>query len=144
MDEANSVSELFTAYRYWVGLGVPLAIVVIGVVGKKIARGPNWARTDFYVGSELSLAGVSGALVNFADLLKSDKVMNLLWKKLIGGNVAIAVFGLICFYIALSFHQDYGAHSPTTSNKKQLFFLLGVSNVIGLATLVGALLLMPP
>lgn len=143
MDAGQNITGLFTEYRYAVGLIVPLCIVIFGVLGKKIARGPKWMREDFYVGSEMTLAGVADSLVNIFDLLKPDKTIGLLEKKLIGGNIAIVIFGLICFYVALSLHQDFGPSSGK-STKKQLFFLLLVSNVIGLATLIGALLLMSP
>jgi hypothetical protein len=59
-----TITVMFTAYRYCVGLIVPLVMSAIGVLGKKVARGPGWMWEDFYVGTELTLTGVSGALVN--------------------------------------------------------------------------------
>jgi hypothetical protein len=140
---SQGTTTIWTTYRYQVGLIVPLVTLAIGIVGKKIARGAGWERTDFYIGTELSLAGVSGALVNLFDLLKEDRTIGLLERKLLGGNVAIVLLGLLLFYIALSLHQDFGP-STGKSTKKQLFFLLGISNLVGLFTLIGALLLMAP
>jgi hypothetical protein len=143
MQESQDIASLMTAYRYVVGVAVPLVTLLIGIVGKKTARGPSWERTDFYVGTEITLAGVSGALVNIFDLLKPDRPIGLLQRKLVGGNIAIVLLGLLLFYVTLSLHQDFGPSSGK-SIKKQLFFLLGLSNTVGLATLLGALMLMAP
>jgi len=135
---------MFTAYRYCVGLIVPLVMSAIGVLGKKVARGPGWMWEDFYIGTELTLTGVSGALVNLFEFLKPERVtLSLFEKKLLGGNIAIAIMGLLLYYLTLSLRQDFGPASGK-SKGKQLFFMLGVSNVIGLGMLFGALLLMAP
>lgn len=143
MSGSQDITAILTTYRFEVGILVPVVTLLIGIVGKKIARGPSWERTDFYIGTELTLAGVSGSLVNLFDLLKPEKTVGLLEKKLLGGNVAIVILGLLMFYITLSLHQDFGP-SSSKSIKKQLFFLLGISNLVGWATLVGALMLMAP
>lgn len=144
MQTAQTIGDLMTEYRYSVGVIVPAFVMAIGVVGKRVARGPGWAAEDLYVGNELTLAGVSGALVNLADLvLKPDRPFGVLERKLTGANLAIVLLGLLLYYVALSFRQDFGPESGK-SRKKQLFFLLGVSNAIGLATLLGALMLMAP
>lgn len=140
----ESITSIATAYRLGVGAGIPALICAIGVVGRKVARGKGWTYEDFYVGAELTLAGVAGALVNLLDFLKPDRAtLGLLEKKLLGGNIAIGFMGLFLYYLSLSFHQDYGPASGS-SKKKQLFFLFGVSNAIGLLALYGAVLLMHP
>lgn len=137
-----SVASMLVTYRYLVGAVVPIIISGIGVLGRKVARGTGWEVDDFCVGTELTLAGVSGSLVNIAEFLKPDNAtFGLLQKKLLGGNLGIALLGFFFYYLSLSLHQDFGPKSGK-SRKKQLFFLVGVSNVIGLATLVGALFLM--
>jgi hypothetical protein len=143
MEDSQNISSMLTEYRYAVGIIVPLVIVAIGVLGKKVARGPGWEYADFYLGNELTLAGVSGTLVNFFDLLKPEQPFGMLQRKLVGANITIAILGLVLYYVALSLRQDYGPESGKSENK-QLFFLLVVSNAIGLATLVGALMLMAP
>jgi hypothetical protein len=139
--EGGNISQLWTGYRYYVGILVPLVTLLIGVIGKKIARGPGWERTDFYLGTELSLAGVSGALVNIFDLLRPEKTVGLLEKKLMGTNMTVVLLGLLLFYIVLSLQQDLGAKSASSSTK-QILFLLFFSNFVGIITLVGALMLM--
>ncbi len=142
----ENVTALFTAYRLAVGAVVPLAIVTIGILGKKVSRGVGggWEREDFYAGAELTLAGISGALVNLFEFLKPERTtFGMLEKKLLGGNIGIALLGFIFYYLTLSLRQDFGPASGK-SDTKQLLVMAFVSNTIGLATLVGALLLMAP
>jgi hypothetical protein len=140
--DAGSVVALLNAYRLSVGFGVPVAILIIGIIGKKVARGAGWDNEDFYAGSELTLAGVSGALVNLFEFLKPERtVFGLLEKKLLGGNIGIAIIGLLGYWFTLSLKQDFGPASGK-SLAAQRWMMLGVSNVIGLGTLFGALLLM--
>lgn len=144
MDDPQNMASLLTEYRFAVGIAVPIVISAIGVVGKKVARGPGWSQDDLYLGNELTLTGVSGALVNICDLLlKPDSPFGMLQRRLTSANIALVVLGLLLYYVALSFRQDYGPTSGK-SKKKQLFVLLGVSNAIGLAILFGALMLMAP
>jgi hypothetical protein len=147
MEKTNpdSIAAMLTMYRCAVGVIVPLAIVIIGVLGKKVSRGGSgWQREDFHAGTELTLAGISGALVNLFEFLKPENVaFGALQKKLLGGNISIALLGFLFYYLTLSLKQDFGPTSGK-SNKKQHMMMLGVSNVIGLAVLVGALLLMAP
>lgn len=135
---------MFTAYRYSVGFIVPIVLCAIGVLGKKVARGPGWQWEDFSVGAELTLTGVSGALVNLFEFLKPDRVtFGLVEKRLLAGNLAVAIWGLLFYYLTLSLRQDFGPASGKPL-KKQLWVILGLSNVIGLGILIGALLLMAP
>lgn len=140
--DTGSVVALLNAYRLSVGFGVPVAILVIGIIGKKVARGPGWDKEDFCAGSELTLAGVSGALVNLFEFLKPERVVfGLLEKKLLGGNIGIAIIGLLGYWFTLSLKQDYGPMSGKSLTVQRVM-MLGVSNAIGLGTLFGALLLM--
>jgi hypothetical protein len=123
-----------------------MAIVSIGILGKKVSRGAGggWARADFYAGAELTLAGISGALVNLFEFLKPERTtFGILEKKLLGGNIGIALLGFVVYYLSLSLQQDFGPTSDK-SRTKQLIVMAGVSNILGLATLAGALLLMAP
>ena len=142
--EGQTLGSLFTAYRFTVGLVVPLSIVVAGTIGKKVQRGVGggWKREDFYAGPELCLAGISGALVNLFEINKSTAtVISPFERHLITGNSLIAFFGFICYYLTLSFGLDYGPKSAKP-DKAQLIMMAGISNMIGLAVLFGALILM--
>src|SRR5690348_3894959 len=101
-NSADSIAGLLSAYRYGVGIGVPLVILLLGLIGRKVARGRGWAAGDFYLGPELTLAGVSGALVNILELLKpANSTFGLLEKKLTGGNIALCMLGLLTYYLIL-------------------------------------------
>jgi hypothetical protein len=147
MTEANpeeSIAAMLSIYRFSVGVGVPIVISALGVAGKKVARGAGWSWEDWYVGSELTLAGIAGAAANLFEFLKPDRVtFGVLEKKLLAGNIGIAFLGFLLYIFMLSFKQDYGPNSGK-SKKKQLWVMFGVSNVLGLLTLFGALILMAP
>jgi hypothetical protein len=143
MQVDKGIFDLMNMYRYSVGLGVPLTTLGMGIVGKKTARGPGWLIADFYVGTELTLAGVSGALVNIFDLLRPERFVGMLARKLMAANIGIAIIGLLLFYVVLSLHQDYGPNANNSTRKQHIWLLL-ISNVVGLGTLIGALLLMAP
>lgn len=64
------MSDLLAMYRFVVGIGVPLVLAAIGVLGKKVVRGHGWQSTDFYLGIELCLAGIANGLVSSCELLK--------------------------------------------------------------------------
>lgn len=138
--------ELWTTYRVGVGIIVPVAIVIIGVLGKKVSRGVGggWIRDDFYAGGELTLAGVTGSIVNLLEFLKTDHAtFGALEKKLLGGNVLITLMGFIVYYFILSLRLDYHPESAK-SKEKQLVVMAGISNLLGFGVLFAALLMMEP
>ncbi len=141
--DSNDLMKLFTEYRLAVGAIVPLLILAIGILGKKISRGAGWALDDFCVGSELTLAGMSGALVNLFDLLKPDRNFGFLERELTGANILVVVGGLVLYCLVLSFRQDFGSNR-NRSLASRVVYLLGVSNILGLLTLGFALLTMAP
>jgi len=138
----QSLAAMMAVYRYCVGFGVPAAILAIGVIGKKVARGRGWKEEDFYAGSELALAGVSGALVNLLEFLKPERTaLGMLEKMLLGGNLLVVVVGLVGYWLTLSLKQDYATKLERASIRGRVL-LLGFSNAIGLGVLLGALLMM--
>jgi hypothetical protein len=144
MEDPQTLGNYFNSYRIEVGLVVPLLTLLIGMVGKKILKGPGWQPLDANVGAELSLAGVSGAIVNLFDLSKPEKAIGVLEKRLLHGNILLALLGIVFFCVALSFVQDFTPKSGKPEFKKQLIWLTIVSNAIGLATLIGAVMSMAP
>lgn len=109
----------------FVGLGIPLIFLIAGAIGKKLVRGAGWRLEDFFLGTELTLAAMSASLIHIFDLLEtaagSPKTA------LAAGHVAIS---FCLFLIVLSLHQDFSVH---TNRRNQLFWLAGVSNLIGFA-----------
>jgi hypothetical protein len=65
------MSDVLSVYRYIVGIGVPVAFIGLGALGKKLIRKTTgWLVDDFYLGKELTLAGIANGLVGSFDLLK--------------------------------------------------------------------------
>jgi hypothetical protein len=135
-------------FRLASGCGVPLLLAVLGIIGKKLTRGkgtPSWKRTDFYLGVEFTLAGVSAALINLLDLLlKPGTQIQVSDGRIILGNILTLVFGMMLFMFVLSLHQDYENESNAGAlRKRELKVLAGVSNTIGFAVLLAGVVLIP-
>jgi hypothetical protein len=124
-------------YRLSVGVGVPLLLAAFGSLAKKLARGHgDWKRSDFYLGVEFSLAGVSTAMVSIAALLLNpakpfmDSETNILI-----GNILAMVLGLFIFMYVISLHQQYENVPPRVTELKML---AGLANMLGGFVLLGS------
>src|SRR5579864_7003527 len=109
-------------YRVIVGAGVPLVLAIVGILGKKLARGKGWRRADFYLGVEFTLAGVSTALASIFDLLlKPGRNPQAVDSKLLLLNFLVAFVGMVFFMLVTSFHQDYeDINNAGEARKKEL------------------------
>jgi hypothetical protein len=127
------------ANPYITAIAVPLILILCNAVAKKLVRGSNWQRYDFFLGVELSLAAMAAALVHFLDLSKPA----------IAGQAPLsptkttetAVFVAICFFLLLwilSTHQDW--EKRTQNTKGQLLWLGVISNLIGAGLMVAFIL----
>jgi hypothetical protein len=128
-------------YRLVSGAGVPLVLAVLGILGKKLARGkgnPSWKRSDFYLGVEFTLAGVAAALINLLEmLLKPGRNLGAGDVKFLALNLGTLFFGMLLFMLVLSFHQDYeDERNADAARKKELKILGGVCNAVGFAVLL--------
>lgn len=132
-------------YRLGVGIGVPIVLLIIGIMGKRLARGPSssWLRADFYLGVELTLAGVSSSLLNVFDFLKPGRVSHPSDAVVMLVNVTAIVFGILFFLFVLTLHQTYALGNPPRSRTKELLMLAGLSNVLGFSVLVASVIAMP-
>ena|SRR5438477_7467724 len=137
------MEDLMSMYRYVVGIGVPLALAMIGVLAKKVARrGRGWRRTDFYLGIELTLAGLANGLVSSCELLKvTTGTLPLHAARYAVASAAVTFFGFFILLYLLSIHQDW--ESNDTEPKRKLIWLGVVSNMLGLGTLIGSTVLIP-
>lgn len=132
---------LLIPYRYQTGIGVPLLLALLGVIGKKLVRQTRgWKARDFYLGVELTLAAVSSALLNIFDLLNPDRKGTDNHRVLLS-NFVVTVLGMLLFMFVLSLHRDW--ESNNQHPKKEAFWLLGVSNAIGFGLLVAGIILIP-
>jgi uncharacterized membrane protein HdeD (DUF308 family) len=137
------MSDLLSMYRYIVGIGVPVAFAGLGALGKKLIRkGGGWQVDDFYLGIELTLAGIANGLVGSFDLLKLPS--GALPQNMVPYAVASAVVtfcGFFCFLFLLSIHQDW--ESKESDQKGKMIRLGIVSNVVGLVILFASIMLVP-
>lgn len=132
-------------YRLLIGMGVPIPVSGFGILGKKISRfAKGWKRSDCYLGSELTLAGVSTAFVSILEiLLKPGKVFKGedVWPLVENGLVAF--LGLFLFLAVLSMYQDYVDETNTgTARLKEIKFVGFLANAIGFAVLATAVAVM--
>jgi len=65
----NVVTDLL-ASPYFAGIGMPLLLVLLGAVAKKLVRGTGWIRQDFFLGIDLALAALSSGLIYLYELLR--------------------------------------------------------------------------
>ncbi len=132
-------------YRLASGVGVPLVLALVGIIGRKLARkgDPPWKRSDFYLGVEFTLVGISAALINLLDtLLKPGRGLQTANGKLLAGNVLTLFIGMVLFLFVLSLHQDYeDEKNAGEERKRELKFLAGISNAIGFAVLLAGVVL---
>ncbi len=116
---------------------MPLLLVLLGVIGKKLVRQTRgWKARDFYLGVELTLAAVSSALLNIFDSLNPDRKEADNHRVLLS-NFVVTVLGMLLFMFVLSLHRDWESNSQHP--KKEAFWLLGVSNMIGFGLLVAGI-----
>jgi hypothetical protein len=149
-------------YRVVVGACVPILLAILGILGKKLTRGPagSWARSDFYLGTEFCLAGVSVAIIDLFDLLMKPHAVEdasqvasaaitpvrlpAINGTLVAMNVGLVILGFVLFMFVLSLHQQYRNESNVTdARKKELLMLAGLSNVLGCLVLLGAAASLP-
>lgn len=128
-----------------IGVGVPLSLSGFGILAKKISRfAKGWKRSDFYLGSELTLAGVSTAFISTLEiLLKPGRALKVedVWPLVENGLVAF--LGLFLFLAVLSMHQDYEDETNAGAARiKEIKFVGLLSNAIGFAVLATAVAVM--
>jgi hypothetical protein len=105
----GSSKMAFLTNPYTVALGVPLFLLVSGTLAKKLARGPGWLRTDFFLGVQLTMAAISSALINMFELAKQLSSGSSS-AHASAGLTATAVFlamTLFSLLVVMSLHQDW-------------------------------------
>jgi hypothetical protein len=59
--------------RYFIAVGIPFLLILLGAIARKLIRSTAWIRDDFFLGVDLSLAGISSGLIYISDLLTTKK-----------------------------------------------------------------------
>ena len=127
---------------YLVALGIPLILIFSGALAKKLVRGSEWQRTDFFLGVELSLAAMASSLVYLFDLAKvmvdGKSPVAMVSERM----VASASFLALCFFIllwVLSVHQDWERRVQNQTG--QLMWLTLIANFVAAGLLAAFVLL---
>lgn len=129
----SSPTTLHTYIIVAVVLLFPTMLAVAGSLGKKLVRGTDFRRADFFLGPDLTLGALSAGLVNLLDISKdvqytSNMTANLFFTS---GYIAITFF---LFIVILSLHQVW--EKRDNQPRRQILTLGVASNLIGLSLLV--------
>jgi hypothetical protein len=112
-----------TAHQTFSAFAIPVVLILVSGLTKKIIRKSSFRADDFYLGVDLTLAAFSVAAVNVLDMRPS-----------VGENLGwYFAFTFIIFMLQLAFHQEWSG-LPTTSIK-QILLLGFASNGLGVALL---------
>jgi hypothetical protein len=130
--------------RYFVAVGIPLLLILLGAIARKLIRATPWLRDDFFLGVDLAIAAISSGLIYTSDLLAAKQaasgcstdacrsVLATADERLVR-NSSFLVIALILFLLILAMHQDDGR---LTGNLRRQTLVLGVaSNLIGVGLL---------
>lgn len=121
---------------YLIALGIPLILIFCGAMARKLVRGSQWQRTDFFLAVELALAAMAAALVyifDLATLTASDAGTASLASQRM---MATASFLALCFFSllwVLAVHQDW--ERRTQNPKGQFVWLAIIANLVGVGLL---------
>ena len=126
--------EQILANPYFISIAIPTILLITGAFAKKLVRGSNWHRSDFYLGVEFSLAALSAGLIYLFDIANNHtNLAPMEPKKIIIATAYLAVTFFLLLWI-LSTHQDW--EKKEKNPKGQIFRLCILSNLLGCGLLV--------
>jgi len=132
------------ANRYFIAVGIPFLLIFLGAIARKLIRATAWEREDFFLGVDLSIAGISSGLIFIFEVVskKAESIgctteacrsfFATVDQKLLY-DAEFLVAALIGFLIVLAIHQD---QVRKTGNPRVKLLVLGV-----LGNMIGVLLL---
>jgi len=136
---------LMLTNRYFIALGIPFILLLLGAISRKLIHGRPWKREDFYLGVDLALAGISSGLIYISEVLATKAsesgcfttacttFRESLDSKLLADAVYLVVAQFV-FLLVLTIHQDQERTSGKP--KAQLISLGLLSNAMGAILLV--------
>lgn len=126
---------------YLIALGIPLILILSGALARKLVRGSEWQRADFFLGVELSLAAMASALVYVFDLARLTTADAAPTPSVSERMVATASFLALCFFLllwVLSAHQDWEKRVQNPNG--QFLWLAIIANLVGAGLLAAFVL----
>lgn len=126
------------AYRYFTAFSIPIVLILISALTKKIVRKTDFRWEYFYLGVDLTLAAFAAASVNMTDLLETNRTANF---PDVGTSATIYIIAcFLLFVLQVAFHQDW-SDRPGSDPWKQILVLGIASNLVG-AALLGSFVLL--
>ncbi|CAN2039387.1 conserved membrane hypothetical protein [Candidatus Magnetomoraceae bacterium gMMP-15] len=123
------ISSQFLTNPYIVAIGIPLVLLFSGAVAKKLVRGSNWQRHDFFLGIEFTLAAMSAALVFLFDLVKIISTGSSdITEKLAATGAFLALNFFLLLWV-MSVHQDW--EKQNDKPRAQIVWLGLLTNLVG-------------
>jgi len=126
---------LSEAYRYFTAFSIPIVVILITALTKKIVRKTGFIWENFYLGVDLTLAASIAAAVNVADMMAQGRVPNDPSGPTIG--ITATIYIIACFFLfvlQVAFHQDW-SERPGSAKWKQVLVLGIASNIVGVGLL---------
>jgi hypothetical protein len=121
------------AYRYITAFGIPLILILVSALTRKIVRKTRFIWDDFYLGVDLTLAAFSAAAVNVVDLLESTDSATA--PPHVGETATLYIVAcFVLFVLQVAFFQDW-SDRPAVDKRKQILLLAVASNIVGIALL---------
>lgn len=135
---SNPLREML-AHPYFIAVGIPLVLILIGATAKKLVRGTGWQRQDFFLGMELALAAVSSALMHMYETALVMKRSLAASQQDVTVAVSFIAFSLLFLMVIMTMHQDQ--QRRRRSRRSQWLWLGIVANLIGVGLLASFMIL---
>jgi hypothetical protein len=95
--------------RILLSLAVPFVLLVIGGLGKHLIVSEfRWS--NFYLGPDFALAGISAGLLNFLGMLDAKEMKDVFWKVIWTVGYLVITFGI--YMLVLCIHQNIEKRHP--------------------------------
>lgn len=134
MTPTDQLSSNFLSHTYVVivALLFPTLLAIAGSVGKKLVRGTDFEKKDFFLGPDLTLGALSAGLVNLLDIAKDSHSSLTITASLFftSGYIAVTFF---LFIVILALHQVWEKRDNQPG--RQILSLGVASNAIGVSLL---------
>jgi hypothetical protein len=122
-------------------VAIPFLLLFVGAFAKKLARRKPFGWKDWYLGLEFVLAafiaGITQLIESIAKLNPDEALPFAKWTELCWAGAFIGITFFLLF-VVMSIQQDQEEKDGTWG---QVFWLFGVSNLIGVGLMVFYLLL---
>src|SRR3972149_2742648 len=142
LTKATRGGDILLTNSIFPALAIPMILLFCGSLAKKLVRGSNWLRKDFYMGVEFTLAALSSALLYIFDIardlaqgIQSPSVPLDIKLAATASFISVTLFLLL---FLLSIHQEWEWRE--SERRGQIVWLCIVSNLIG-ATLIASFVL---